>query len=127
FLLTCSLLSLAIAKKSKWAQTTTVTSQDRLTDGEIAPTSNYDLQFNLFDAASSGNQQGSTFTLAGVTVSGGIFTVKLDFGSQFDGNARFLEISVKPAGSPNPFTTLTPRQVVTSAPYAIRSKNASNA
>ena len=34
----------------------------------------------------------------GVTVSNGGFTVGLDFGAQFSGAARLLEIAVKPAG-----------------------------
>src|SRR5205814_1826999 len=103
------------------------TYQGRLTDGGIAPTGNYDLQFGLFDAVTGGNQQGPTVTQTAVAVSGGVFTVKLDFGAQFDGNARYLQIAVKATGSPDPYTTLNPRQAVDSAPYAIRSKNAATA
>jgi hypothetical protein len=39
---------------------------------------------------------------------------------------RFLEISVKPAGS-GTFTTLSPRQFISSTPYAVRSVNAATA
>jgi len=52
----------------------------------------------------------------------------LDFGAGlFTGAARFLEIGVRPAGSPSAFSVLSPRQVVTSAPYAVRSTSAANA
>src|SRR5207249_536203 len=53
-------------------------------------------------------------------------TVSLDFGANaFTGAGRFLEISARPTGGS--FTLLTPRQQVTSTPYAIRSANASSA
>src|SRR6185295_3780899 len=63
------------------AQTTTFTYQGRLTDGGTPATGNYDLQFALFDSASSGGQIGSTQTVPSVPVSSGIFTVSLDFGA----------------------------------------------
>jgi hypothetical protein len=69
----------------------------------------------------TGTQQGSTVSVSTVMVTAGIFTVQLDFGacaSCFNGAARFLEIAVKPTGGGS-FTALTPRQPVTSTPYAI--------
>ncbi len=62
-----------------------------------------------------------------MSVAAGIFTVQLDFGaSVFPGAARYLEISVKPTSGLT-FTTLGPRQPLTSAPYTIRSLNAAAA
>jgi hypothetical protein len=63
-------------------------------------------------------------TKTGVQVSAGTFTVQLDFGaSAFPGPARFLDIGVKrPADSS--FTPLSPRQPITSTPYAVRSLSA---
>src|SRR5262249_34326482 len=85
-------------------------------------------QFKLYDALASGTQQGTTVTLNSVAISNGIFAVNLDFGAAvFSGATRFLEISIKPAGSPNPYTVLAPRQQVTSTPYAIKSLNAATA
>src|SRR5262249_47754389 len=85
----------------------------------------YDMQFKAFDAPINGNQFGSTLTIAGVQVTNGIFSLTLDFGdATFRGQDVFLEIAVRPAGSANPYTVLTPRQQVTSAPYAIQSLNA---
>jgi hypothetical protein len=108
------------------AQTTSFTYQGRLTDGGTAANGNYDLQFALFDSLSGGAQVGSTQTLNTVAVSNGVFTVSLDFGANsFPGASRFLEISARPTGSS--FTLLTPRQQITSTPYAVRSLNASSA
>jgi hypothetical protein len=86
-------------------------------------TANYDFEFRLFDALAGGTQLGSTQQTLGVPVANGVFTVRLDFGGQFTGPARFLEISVRQAGG-GAYTPLAPRQPVTSAPYSIRSLNA---
>src|SRR2546423_8634823 len=90
FLSIISFIWLVIGTTNIAAQTTQFTYQGRLTDGGIAPTGNYDLQFGLFDAVTGGNQQGPTVTQTAVAVPGGVFTVKLDFRAQFDGNARHL-------------------------------------
>jgi Chaperone of endosialidase len=108
------------------SQTTEFTYQGRFNDGGQAATGSYDFEFRLFDAETNGNQIAAQ-QRPGVQVTGGIFSVKLDFGANFDGQARFLEIAVKPAGSANSFVTLAPRQSFTSTPYAIRSLNAANA
>ena len=59
-----------------------------------------------------------------IEVTNGLFTVELDFrAGAFDGNKRWLETGVNcpahPRGFPPRFTTLTPRQPVTAAPYAM--------
>ncbi len=80
--------------------------------------------FLLFDtpAVGTGTQQGVTITNPTVQVATGAFSVPLDFGPDvFDGSARYIEIGVRPAGSGNPYTTLSPRQPISSSPYAIRS------
>lgn len=110
------------------AQTTGFTYQGKLADGAIPAGGSYDFEFKLFDSASvgTGTQQGGTLQRFNVSVVGGIFTVQLDFGtctSCFSGAARFLEISVKPT-SGGVFTTLGPRQQITSSPYAVKSLNA---
>jgi len=109
------------------AQTTTFTYQGRLTDVGTPANGNYDLQFALFDSASSGGQIGSNQTLPNVSVSNGIFTVALDFGANaFTGANRYLEISARLANN-GPFTLLSPRQQISSTPYAIRTLNATTA
>lgn len=110
------------------AQTPEFTYQGKLVDNSIPPTANYDLQFSLWDAANGGTQVGTTQTVTNVAIVGGIFVVKLDFGSTAfaDGGPRFLQIEVKPVGGAN-YTTLTPRQSLTSAPYAVKSIKSSDA
>src|SRR5438874_6645514 len=93
-------LVFACSAGSASAQTTAFTYQGRLTDGGTPANGNYDLQFALWDSASSGSQIGSTQTVNIVPVSSGIFTVTLDFGANaFPGANRFLEISARPTGA----------------------------
>jgi hypothetical protein len=63
---------------------------------------------------------GTTQEKAGVSVSGGFFTIAdLDFGTTaFEGNERFLEIAVKCAGDAD-YIALSPRQLITATPYAL--------
>jgi hypothetical protein len=109
------------------AQTTAFTYQGRLTDAGNSANGNYDLQFKLFDTPTvgTGTQAGATLVRNPVVVSAGVFTVTLDFGATvFTGAARYVEIGVRPAGSGNAYTVLSPRQPITSSPYAIQTLNA---
>jgi len=110
------------------AQSTEFTYQGRLLDSSMPPTGSYDFQFSLWDTLADGTQVGTTQTVTGVAVTGGIFTVKLDFGTTAfsDGGTRFLEIEVKPA-SGGTYTTLAPRQAMTSTPYSMRSLSTATA
>jgi hypothetical protein len=118
---------LLIGITQAWAQTTAFTYQGKLTDNGSPANGNYDLQFALFESADGGSQVGQTHTINAVSVSAGIFTVALDFGANaLPGARRFLEISTRPSGS-GAFTLLTPRQAITSTPYAVRSLSAATA
>ena len=108
------------------AQPTALSYQGFVRDGANAANGNYDFEFALFDSLSGGNQIGSTISRGGVVVSNGSFAVTLDFGIQFPGNERFIEIRMRVTGG-GPFITLSPRQAVTSSPYSIRSLSADNA
>jgi hypothetical protein len=78
----------------------------------------YDIQYKLFAAASGGNQVGNTFVAPATPVTGGLFNSTIDFGPYaLNGDAMWLEIAVRPAGG-GAYTTLTPRQRITPAPYA---------
>ncbi|MBI5564832.1 MAG: hypothetical protein HY870_08055 [Chloroflexi bacterium] len=79
-----------------------------------------DFEFSLWDSlANPTGQIGTTQTKTNVTVATGLFTVQLDFGEAFNGEARWLQIAVRcPAGGGS-YTTLTPRQTLTPAPYAL--------
>ena len=99
---------------------TAFTYQGRLTDGGSPANGEYDFQFTLYDAASEGTQVGSMVSKENTTVADGLFTVELDFGSDiFTGESRYLEIGVRPGASGGSFTTLSPRQALTPAPYAL--------
>ena len=88
----------------------------------------YDFEFSLFNANVAGTQ-GSTIDINDIDVIDGSFTVELDFGSDvFNGDARWLQVGVRPGGSndPNAFVTLSPRTELTPTPYAIYAETASN-
>lgn len=94
------------------------TYQGDLTDGGSPANGSYDFEFELYDAASSGSQVGSTVSKDDVAVSDGRFTVELDFGDVFDGTALWLGIAVRDGSSTGAYTALSPRQALTPAPYA---------
>ncbi len=105
-----------------FGQTTAFTYQGSLNDGGNPANGSYDFQFVLYDSSTNGSQQGPILTNAATAVSNGLFTVNLDFGNEFPGAGRWLEISVGTNGTGN-FITLNPRQPVTATPYAITAAN----
>ena len=105
------------------AQTSTFTYQGQITANGEPAVGFYDLRFTLHDAATLGSQVGSPQTNSPVSVSNGVFTVALNFGNVFDGSSRWLAIGVRTNGFPGDFTTLSPRQLITATPYAIRAAN----
>ena len=109
------------------AQSTAFTYQGRLMDTGSPANGNYDLTFSIFDAASDGNQVGSTLTNAPTAVTNGLFMTTLDFGTGvFSGPRRWLQIGVRTNGSNGTYAILSPLQEVTSAPYAITAANANS-
>lgn len=112
-------LSAVLAGSMAGAQVgTTFTYQGRLTTGGAPATAPVDLRFRLFDAAAGGTALGATLQRSGVTPTEGLFSSSLDFGAGMFGGARWVEISVAPAGTGS-FTALSPRQPVTPAPQAL--------
>lgn len=105
---------------------TAFTYQGRLIDANKAADGLYDFKFKLFDANSSGNKLGADVNKSDVNAIDGYFTVELDFGNAFDGNERWLDISVRPGyqNDPNIYTALIPRQKITATPYALYAKTA---
>lgn len=126
-MLTISVLALGLmvwpAKVSEAAPIgTAFTYQGRLIDANNPADGEYDFEFKLYDANSGGSQAGDDVNRPDVNVVDGYFTVELDFGSGiFTGDARWLEIAVRPGemNDPNAYTPLSPRQEVTPTPYAI--------
>lgn len=109
------------------AQSTTFTYQGHLMDGGASANGNYDIQFTLKNALTSGATVGTPQAVSPVAAVNGIFTVTLDFGSApFDGTDRWVELGVRPAGSSDPYTVLAPRQRLTATPYALRALSATS-
>jgi hypothetical protein len=98
---------------------TAFTYQGRLNDGGTAATGIYDFQFTLHDAPAAGSQIGSALVRDDVAVASGLFTVTLDFGAVFGGEARFVQIEVRPGASGGAYTALGARQELTPAPNAV--------
>lgn len=124
--LICLVFALVAVPSLVLGQATEFTYQGQMQSGGAAANGSFDLEFSLFDAAAGGSQVGSTLARSGVAVANGIFAVNLDFGQNFTGANRFLEIRVRPAGG-GAFTTLSPRQPLGSSPYSIRSLAAGTA
>jgi hypothetical protein len=103
---------------------TVFTYQGRLKDAGSPANGLHDLRFRLFDAFVGGGQVGATLCADDVSVTDGLFTLALDFGAQFAGQERFLEIEVRAdtgldCANATGFVTLAPRQALTAAPYAM--------
>lgn len=104
---------------------TAFTYQGRLENAGVPASGLHDLQFQLFTAAAGGTQVGGTVCMDAVNVVDGLFSVPLDFGAAFDGNARFMQILVRQDSTPancagGAYTTLNPRQPLTATPYALK-------
>ena len=83
---------------------------------------NCDFRFTLWNATSGGSQIGGIIQVSNQALTDGRITATLDFGNNaFDGADRYIQVQVRcPAGSGS-YTTLTPRQPVMPAPYALKS------
>jgi len=108
---------------------TEFTYQGALKDAGSPANGLHDLRFRLFDALVGGGQVGAQLCANNVTVTDGLFTLALDFGAQFAGQERFLEIDVRAdtdldCANPAGFVTLAPRQALTAAPNSVFSLNA---
>ncbi len=110
--------------------TTAFTYQGQLKQGGAPLEGTTDFQFTLWDAAGSGNpptggtQVGVVQAINALQVTAGLFTVTLNAGGEFQGNAfngsaRWLQIAVRSPAGGGVFTTLAPRQPLTGAPHAL--------
>jgi hypothetical protein len=94
------------------AQTTFFNYQGQLEDSGQPANGAYDLAFELYDDATAGSQVGGTLTSAGHSVSGGLFSIALNFGSTvFDGTQLWLQVYVNNVA-------MTPRTAIRLAPVA---------
>ena len=77
-----------------------------------------DLAFRLYDELSVGGLVGNPIT-ATVPITGGMFSLALDFGNVFNGQGRWLDLQVRCPSGGGGFTPLAPRQALTPVPYAL--------
>jgi hypothetical protein len=102
---------------------TAFTYQGQLKVGGSPANGEYDMEFRLYD--DSGVLVAGPICVDNVECVDGLFTVAIDLGAQFGGEARELEIAVRPGGPPGDcaagggYTTLSPRQSLTGTPYAL--------
>src|SRR6266436_1976360 len=116
------LFQLWLGGSAAFGQGTAFTFQGRLNDNGAPANGNYGMVFYLCNTPDIGGQL-ANLGIVNVPVTNGLFTVTLDFGANFPGADRWLEITVKTNGAAT-FTTLSPRQKLTPTPYAIHAGNA---
>ncbi|MBI4470693.1 MAG: hypothetical protein HY650_15365 [Acidobacteria bacterium] len=98
---------------------TVFTYQGQLRHGSEPVNGHCELQFTLYTAQTRGDGVGSVLH-ENLNLINGSFSVLLDFGGAIsDGNGHWLEVAVRPSGSHETYTVLSPRQKLASTPYAI--------
>lgn len=100
------------------------TYQGQLKENGVPANGLYDLRFRLYDAVAGGAQVGATLCANDVSVTNGLFSVPLDFGNEFNGDQRFLEVELRvdtglDCANPAGFVILAPRQALSATPYAL--------
>lgn len=100
---------------------TAFTYQGSLKEAGAPAVGSFDFQFALYAQAQAGAALAAPVSLPGVLVGGGVFTVTLDFGDQYIGQPRWLEIQVRRAGTAS-YTLLAPRQALTPTPFALHAE-----
>jgi len=118
-------VSLAVVCKAA-PMGTAWTYQGRLMDANKPADGLYDFRLKLCNEPNgAGIADPPSNDINDIDVIDGYFTVELDFGSNvFNGNAKWLEVSVRPGDSNdvNDYVTLSPRHEVTPTPYALQTR-----
>lgn len=131
-----SVLALLLcAAASALPLTTEFAFQGELASGDAMAEGPHDFRFRLYDALENGAQQGSTLCVDNVTVVNGRFSIPLDFGPQFNGQKRFLEIEARAdtgsdCSNVGGFVLLSPRRELSATPnatFALTASSSSNA
>ena len=102
---------------------TDFTYQGRLTDAGQPANGYFEFEYSLWTAPVTGTRL-ETFG-SDIDVTNGLFTIEMEFDPNFiNGDNLWLEIKTRRFGVTN-YTTLTPRQRLAPAPYAITAKKLS--
>jgi hypothetical protein len=95
------------------------TYQGMFADAGAPANGNYDFEFALYSIDSGGSAL-QTVTQENIAVNGGLINTLVDFGADtYDGQVKWVEVHVRPAGSADAYTVLFPRQALTAVPYAL--------
>jgi len=120
-------LAICVSVHRAAAQGTAFTYQGRLNINGSPANGSYDLSFSIYNAPIGPLALAGPLTNSATAVTNGLFTVRLDFGSNvFAGQICFMQINVESNGV-GPYVPLSPRQQLTPTPYAIYSENAGEA
>ncbi|MBX3409625.1 MAG: hypothetical protein KF859_07035 [Phycisphaeraceae bacterium] len=87
--------------------------------GGSAVTEPTDFRVSLWNAQTGGDSLGSTLVFHAVEMAEGRFALVLDFGQQFEGQKRWIEIQVRSPAGAGDYVTLTPRQEIKPTPFAL--------
>lgn len=93
--------------------------QGQLKESSSPANGAYDFRFTLHTSQTGGDELSSIVREA-TALTDGLFKVELDFGGAApEGQESWLAVAVRPAGSADIYISLSPRQRLTSTPYAI--------
>lgn len=133
FLVALTCLSSAVPANAQGPLTTAFSYQGEVQQGGSPANGTFDIRFRLYDGPdNAATQLGSTLCFDNVVIAEGRFSQTLDFGSQFSGSQRFLEIELRVdtgagCGDATGYTTLAPRQQLAAVPYALYSLKSGDA
>ena len=92
----------------------------------IVTTGNYDFIARLYDSPQNGNQVAPEFDAPSTLVVAGQFSIELDFAYGVLSPESWLELSLRPSGTPM-YETLSPRQRIDHVPIALYAQYGLNA
>lgn len=122
------LCALAMAAGTALAQpeaplSTSFTYQGQLKNGGSVISGTADFRFTLYDAAAGGVVVSGPVTVLNVQVNNGLFTTPIDFGvTPFNGDNRYLSIEVRSPAGAGAYSTISGRQLLSAAPYALQTR-----
>jgi hypothetical protein len=103
---------------------TAFTYQGQLNQSGLPASGVFDFQFRMY-GTSTGGEELTVAVREAVVVANGLFKVEVGSdGSLMNGRDLWLEIAVRPSGSADTFTVLSPRQKLTALPYAVFAQEA---
>jgi alpha-tubulin suppressor-like RCC1 family protein len=123
FLAAASVLTLGSLARAQSPLSTAFTYQGELTQFGGPANGAFDLRFRLYELAAGGLRVGDELCADDVVVTNGKFTVALDFGAQFTGQMRWIELEVRAdtgasCSDMTGYELLAPRQELTATPNA---------